>query len=273
MRAGAGDYLLKGNLRRLSAAVDREMREAEGRRARKRAEVAMRASETRYRCLFEAAQDGILIVDAGSRQILDANPSLTKLLGYRREELAGKELWEIGLFRDIEANKVAFGILEERGYIQYEDLPLPTIHGRRIEVEFVSNRYDAGDAQVIQCNIRDITERKRSEEAVRQSQQCLRNLIDGLGPTMFVALLTPDGILIEVNRPPLEAAGFKPEDVLGRPFVETHWWQHAPANYATPSCVAREASLPGTMCGLRGRTANSSTSISRCSHCATRPAT
>jgi two-component system cell cycle sensor histidine kinase/response regulator CckA len=229
MRAGAGDYLLKSNLTRLSAAVEREVREAEGRRARKRAEIALRKSETRYRRLFEAAQDGILIVDAVSRQILDANPFLTELLGYRRDELVGKELWEIGLFLDIAANKAAFRTLQEQGYIRYEDLPLVTKDGRQIQVEFVSNTYGDGDVQVVQCNIRDITERKRSEEAVRQSRKRLRNLIDGLGPNMFVALLTPEGILIDVNQPPLEAAGLKPEDVLGRPFEETHWWTHSSA--------------------------------------------
>ena len=228
MRAGAGDYLLKGNLSRLSAAVEREVREAEGRRARKRAEVAMRASETRYRRLFEAAQDGILIVDAVSRQILDANPFLTELLGYRREELVGNELWEIGLFRDIEANQAAFRTLQEQGYIRYEDLPLTTKDGRHIQVEFVSNTYDAGDARVIQCNIRDITERNKAEDAVRQSHKRLRDLIDGLGPAMFVGLLTPDGMLIDVNQPPLAEAGLKAEDVLGKPFEETHWWAHSP---------------------------------------------
>ena len=112
MREGAGDYLLKGNLGRLPATVEREVREAEGRRARKRAEAALLASESRYRRLFEAAQDGILIVDAVSRQILDANPFLTELLGYRLKELLGKELWEIGLYRDMEANKVGFRRLQ-----------------------------------------------------------------------------------------------------------------------------------------------------------------
>ncbi len=163
VRAGANDYVLKQNLTRLAPALDREIREAKNRRARKQADRAMRASEIRYRRLFEAAQDGILIVDAASRLIVDANPFLLELLGYRHEEMVGKELWEIGLFRDIEANREAFVELLDKGNIRYDDRPLATKYGRRIEVEFVSNSYDAGDDRVIQCNIRDVTERKRAE--------------------------------------------------------------------------------------------------------------
>ncbi|AWM37801.1 Oxygen sensor histidine kinase NreB [Gemmata obscuriglobus] len=134
---------------------------------RRRAVEELAVSEVRYRRLFETAQDGILLVDPETRRVFDANPFLTDLLGYARHELVGKELWEIGLFRDIEASKAAFQLLRETGYIRYEDLPLRTHDGRGIEVEFVSNVYDVGASQVIQCNIRDVTARKRAESALR----------------------------------------------------------------------------------------------------------
>jgi PAS domain S-box-containing protein len=130
-------------------------------------------SETRYRRLFETAQDGILIVDAKSGRIFDANPFLSELLGYSWEELVGKELWEIGLFQDIESNKSAFRTLQEQHYIRYEDLPLLTKDGRHIEVEFVSNVYNVGHQRVIQCNIRDITDRKRAEAGLREAHDQL----------------------------------------------------------------------------------------------------
>jgi PAS domain S-box-containing protein len=130
-------------------------------------------SETRYRRLFETAQDGILIVDAASGRVFDANPFLSDLLGYPRDELVGKELWEIGLFRDIESNKQAFRTLQDRHYIRYEDLPLLTKDGRHIEVEFVSNVYDVGDQMVIQCNIRDVTDRKLAEAGLRAAHDLL----------------------------------------------------------------------------------------------------
>jgi two-component system cell cycle sensor histidine kinase/response regulator CckA len=140
----------------------------------KRAEEALRASEARYRRLFETAQDGILILDAHSGLIVDVNPFLTSLLDYPREEFIGKTLWDIGPFRNIEACKAAFRELQEKEYIRYENLPLEARDGHRVNVEFVSNVYGVDGKRVIQCNIRDITARKRAEEVdqrLRQSQK------------------------------------------------------------------------------------------------------
>ncbi len=136
--------------------------------------VAMKRSETRYRRLFEAAQDGIVIVDPASRRISDANPYMTQLLGYTRDEFLGKELWEIGLLKDEQASQAAFRELKSNGVIRYEDLPLETKLGERREVEFVSNLYDEDGHKVIQCNIRDITERKRIETALRESRVIMK---------------------------------------------------------------------------------------------------
>jgi len=124
-------------------------------------------SENRYRRLFEAARDGILILNAVTLKITDVNPFMMELLGYSRDEFLGKELWEIGLFSDKEASQQAFRELQAKGYLRYEDLPLQTIEGKLREVEFVSNVYEEDSHQVIQCNIRDITDRRRVEEAFR----------------------------------------------------------------------------------------------------------
>lgn len=128
------------------------------------ADKALIASEDRYRRLFEAAQDGILILNADTGVIEDVNPFMMEILGYSHTEFLGKELWEIGLLNDIHASKEAFNQLKEEGYIRYKDLPLKTKNGEGISVEFVSNRYDVSGGQVIQCNIRNITERKIAEE-------------------------------------------------------------------------------------------------------------
>jgi PAS domain S-box-containing protein len=140
---------------------------------RKRAEEALEESETRYRRLFETAQDGILILDAGTERIENANPFIVDMLGFSTEEVVGKKLWEIGPFRDIEANQSAFLELREKEYIRYEHLPLETKDGRSITVEFISNVYLVKNKKVIQCNIRDITKRKRAEEALRKSDKKL----------------------------------------------------------------------------------------------------
>ncbi len=123
----------------------------------------LKESEVRYRRLFETAHDGILILNSKTGQITDVNPFLEKLLGYSKCEFLNKKLWEVGAFKNIQASRDAFKILQKKGHLRYENLPLETKDGRFIEVEFVSNSYMAGDILVIQCNIRDITERKRLE--------------------------------------------------------------------------------------------------------------
>jgi PAS domain S-box-containing protein len=131
---------------------------------RKRVEAALAASEVRYRRLFETAQDGILLLDAHTGEIVDANPFLADLLGYTHHEMIGRRLWEIGPFKDVVAAQAAFEKLQTERYVRYEDLPLQTKDGRRIDVEFVSNVYAVNGDDIIQCNIRDITGRKRAEE-------------------------------------------------------------------------------------------------------------
>jgi PAS domain S-box-containing protein len=145
---------------------------------RKLASNALEASERRYRRLFESAKDGILILDADSGNIVDVNPYLERLVGYAHEELLGKQLWEIGAFRDIAASREAFATLQTQKYVRYEDLPLQARDGRKVDVEFVSNVYAVDGGNVIQCNIRDITERRKAETerarltmAIEQSEE------------------------------------------------------------------------------------------------------
>ena len=123
------------------------------------------ASEMRYRRLFESAKDGIMILDAETGMIVDVNPFMTELLGYSHKEYLGKSIWDVGHFKDIVANKENFLELQRKEYIRYEDLPLETSAGQIAHVEFVSNVYMVNNQKVIQCNIRDISERYRAEEA------------------------------------------------------------------------------------------------------------
>jgi PAS domain S-box-containing protein len=129
---------------------------------------ALRLSEIRYRRLFQTAQDGILILDAKTGEIIDANAFMSRLLGQELNELLGKELWEIGLFGDIAANKAAFEELKANGYCRYEHLPVQNRDGKTTQVEFVSNVYREGRRMVAQCNVRDITARVELEQRIKQ---------------------------------------------------------------------------------------------------------
>jgi PAS domain S-box-containing protein len=130
-------------------------------------EQALHVSELRYRRLFEAARDGILILESDTGRISDVNPFLIVMLGFSHGELVGTPVWELGPVKDRASNKAKFLQLQQDGYIRYEDMPLEAKDGRKIAVEFVSNIYQEGDCNVIQCNVRDITERKQTADEIR----------------------------------------------------------------------------------------------------------
>ncbi|MEY2494156.1 MAG: hypothetical protein QOJ45_648 [Verrucomicrobiota bacterium] len=134
----------------------------------RRTERALAASELRYRRLFETAKDGILILDATTGMVVDVNPFLITTLGFSHEQFLSKAVWELGFFKDIWANAEKFAELKDKEYVRYENLPLETSDGQRIEVEFVSNVYLVNGSKVIQCNIRDVTARRKAQEALRQ---------------------------------------------------------------------------------------------------------
>ena len=184
----------------------------------KRAEEALQASETRYRRLFETAQDGILILNAETGHIDDVNPFLTYMLGYTHEELIGKKLWEIGAFRDTEASKAVFAELQHKGYVRYEDLPLTTKDGREIDVEFVSNTYTVNRHTVIQCNVREITDRKRAEKELLRSEELFRAIARVSPVGLFRT--DKDGRCVYVNEYWSEITGLSPSEAYGEGWVK-----------------------------------------------------
>ncbi|MFA7003813.1 MAG: PAS domain S-box protein [Verrucomicrobiia bacterium] len=178
MLLGATDYVLKQRLQRLGPAVLRALTQADEGRKLHAAEELFRASELRYRRLFESAMDGILILDAETGMVVDVNPFLIEMLGYTHEMFLGKKVWELGFLTNVVANQDNFKELQQKGYVRYEDMALEARDGTRHEVEFVSNVYQVNHRKVIQCNIRDITQRKRAEEALRASEKRFQGLFE-----------------------------------------------------------------------------------------------
>ncbi|WP_163339813.1 sigma 54-interacting transcriptional regulator [Desulfopila sp. IMCC35008] len=122
---------------------------------RKRLEETLQASETLFRSLFEEAREGILIVDVETGQISDINPFLMEMLGYSREDISDKKIWEIGILQNIKAWKNTISELQSKGSVHYINIPLTTRSGRHIVVEFTSSVFTVNEQQVMQCRIRN----------------------------------------------------------------------------------------------------------------------
>jgi PAS domain S-box-containing protein len=154
--------------------------------ARKAADNKLRISEIRYRRLFEAAHDGVLLVDPVTAKIVDANPFMTRLLGYSHDQLVGRELFEIGLLKDRIASQNMVTELSISHEVRYENLPLQSALGQHREVEVVANLYDEGGHAIIQCNIRDITQRRLLEATLLQNAQLFSTLIEQAPSGVYV---------------------------------------------------------------------------------------
>ena len=179
---------------------------------RRTIEQRLRSSELRYRRFFEAAQDGIVLVDGATGQITDANPAMTELLGYTRAELIGKELWAIGLFEGPAAAQEAFRALHEHQVLRHEHIALQTKDGQQRDVELVSNVYETNGQRVIQCNLRDITRRKQAEDALRRVKDELQTQVADLRrlhelSSRLTATLDIEAVLREVLQAALAMQG------------------------------------------------------------------
>jgi PAS domain S-box-containing protein/putative nucleotidyltransferase with HDIG domain len=192
---------------------------------------SLKNSELRYRRLFETAQAGILILNAKTGSISDVNPYLIDMLGYSREEFVEKKLWEVGAFKDIEASRNSFLALQKNEFIRYENLPLKTKNGRLVQVEFVSNVYLVGDKKVIQCNIRDISDRKRAEAALQAKEVASLSLIENLEDHLFlidnlpvgVVVHAPDTRIVMSNTEAAQLLGLPSDQLLGKTARKLDW--------------------------------------------------
>ncbi len=196
---------------------------------RLKSRAVLRASEQRYRRLFEMANDGVLTVDAETRRIIDANPYFSRLLGYAREELLGKELFEIGLFDDAHLAQAMFLELRAKREIRYDNLPLKGRDGVAREVEVAASYYDEEGRAVIQFNVRDFTQRKRMEDALRRSESRFAAIIGQA--TAGIAELDLAGKFTLVNERFCALVGRTEAELLG---LHSHEITHEEDRVAPP---------------------------------------
>ncbi len=178
--------------------------------SRKLLEDTLNLLETRYRRLFETAKDGILILDAKTGRIVDVNPYLIDLLGYPKKYFIEKPIWEIDPFQNIYRNKEKFLELQQNEYVRDDDLLIVTSDGREIHVEFVSHVYLANNVKVMQCNIRDITERTN----LQYEMKFQANLINNVGKAVIATDLL--GQVTYWNNAAEKIYGWSPSEAIGQ---------------------------------------------------------
>jgi two-component system CheB/CheR fusion protein len=182
--------------------------------AAKQAEESLKM-ENRYLRLFESAKDGILILNSETGMIMDVNPYLVEMLGYSHDQFIEKSIWEIGSLKDIVANKDKFLELQKKEFVRYENLPLETANGRKINVEFVSNVYLVNDKKVVQCIIRDISDRVEAQDALIFSETRYNHLFKSVKDG--VLFLDPKtGIITALNPFLIDLLGLTKENFIGK---------------------------------------------------------
>jgi len=130
---------------------------------RRRLEDLLNDSEERYRRLFETASDGIVLLEKSAGHIAHANPAAVEMLGYSEEESQGKTLQELGVSIDMTDFPALMQELRGNGILNYQDVPVKTRSGE----ELFADIYLVDRASLAQCNIRDISKKKQSEEDLR----------------------------------------------------------------------------------------------------------
>jgi len=194
MKAGAHDYVMKGNLARLVPAVERELEQAEVRRERKRAEEALRESELQHRTILRTAMDGFWLVDLQGR-LLEVNDTYCRMSGYSEQELLGMRI------PDLESQEVDSDTAShiQKIIAEGEDR-FESRHRRKNGSVFnveISVQYRAEEGGGFVAFLQDITERKRVEEALQLSEKNYRALFDNL--PIGIYRTSADGRLLDVN--------------------------------------------------------------------------
>jgi PAS domain S-box-containing protein len=186
---------------------------------RKQLESLLIDSEERYRHLFETASDGIVFLEQREGKITHANPASEKMLGYTKKELIGNKLPDIGVLLDMGDFQTTIQNLDKSGIIHYNDVSVRTKSGQQMDTDI----YLVDRATLVQCSIRDVTDRKQAEDALRESENKYRLLADNIHDVVFVLDMNLNYTYVSPSTKILR--GYEPEEVI----------KVSPADTLTPS--------------------------------------
>jgi two-component system NtrC family sensor kinase len=213
---------------------------------RKQAEAALRESEERFRSVVENSQAAIIIIDEAYRFIY-VNPEACRISGYSRKELIGRD------FRQV-LDEESKGLVAERYRRRQSGEEVPPRYEfniirkdgekRRMEISSAVIKDSAGEVRTV-AQLLDITERKQTEAALRQSREELRKMFESV--TDGISVIDLNGIVIETNQRTVEIHGYKSKDELvGRRALELI----APGDHEKVATNMRKALKEGTVRGV-----------------------
>ncbi len=228
IKLGATDFVLKERMVRLPVAVRRALAESGLRAEQALAQEALRESEERYRTVAETAGDAIITIDSQSR-VQFANRATEKIFGYSPAELQGKELTVLMPESVRQAHRAGIRHYLATGekHLSWQATQVTGLHksGREIPLEIAFAEFREKNQRFFTGIIRDITERKREQEALRQSEEKFAKAFDS-SPTAISISTLREGRYVDVNDSFLQMTGYRRNEIIGRTAAELGMWIH-----------------------------------------------
>ena len=221
VKAGADDYVMKGNLKRLVPAIERELRQAAMRREAQKRSEELKNSEERLRILFEYAPDAYYMSDLKGT-FVDGNKAAEHLTGYSRDELIGKSFLQLGLLSTTDLLKADARLAQNSlGHPTGPDeFVLRRKGGIEVDVEIRTFPVKIQEQLLVLGIARDVSEHKRSEAALRASEEKYRTLFEESKEAVYVS--SYDGKFLDINPAGVELFGYKRKDeLIGMDLVTT----------------------------------------------------
>jgi PAS domain S-box-containing protein len=214
LKLGARDYVLKDRLARLAPAVTRALSEEKGIRNRKLA-------EGKYKALFTEAMDGIVLIECGTWQIADCNPEFERQTGRTLEQLRKFKMWEIMPLERRETARQGLLETQRTGSGRGSDLALQRPDGTVIPIEFSSKYLNIQQQSFVQKVVRDISERVRAEQALRDSEARYKRITESLTDYQYTVRVE-NGHAVETRQSPacVTVTGYNAEEFAANP----HLW-------------------------------------------------
>ena len=185
---------------------------------------ALKESEERFGQMFRLSPDGIVVTTVGDGRVIEANDAMLRILGRGRNDVVGRTVTELGIWRDVFEHKamVAVPAMTPGGMRQYEHV-VRTPEGEKRDVLARTTRIDLQGEAVLLSMVRDITERRRAQRLLEESEKRLAKMIEGSPEAITIASIE-DGTFMLVNPAAQRLSGYTVEEMMGKSAIGLGFW-------------------------------------------------